>query len=98
VTEVLNTANAPVQVARRKATIYQDELPLMGAQEAALALGVRQSNLRDMAGLPKPFQTIACGSIWLTQDILKYREHRRLNPPRPGPAKGYKQQRKAAAA
>jgi hypothetical protein len=80
-------------VARRKEVIYQDENPLMGAQEAALALGVKQSNLREMSGLPKPFQVLAMGSVWLTRDIVAYREHRRLHPPRPGPKP---KQRKAA--
>jgi hypothetical protein len=72
-------------VARRKETIYQDELPLMGATEAALALGVKQSNLRELSSLPKPFQVLAMGSVWLTKDILAYREWRRINPPKPGP-------------
>lgn len=79
--------------ARRRVMIQQDQNPLMGAQEAALALGVKQSNLREMAGLPKPFQTLACGSIWLSRDILQYREWRRQHPPRPGPKKGWKQAR-----
>jgi len=72
-------------IARRKETLYQDELPLMGAAEAAMALGVKQSNLRELSGLPKAFQTLACGSIWLTKDIVAFREWRRANPPRPGP-------------
>jgi hypothetical protein len=75
----------PVVAARRKETLYQDENPLMGAQEAALALGVKQSNLRELSGLPKPFQVLAMGSVWLAKDIIAYREWRRLNPPRPGP-------------
>jgi hypothetical protein len=75
----------PVPKARRKETIYQDELPLMGATEAALALGVKQSNLRELSGLPKPFQVLAMGSVWLSKDIVNYREWRRLNPPKPGP-------------
>jgi hypothetical protein len=72
-------------IARRKVVIYQDELPLMGASEAALALGVKQSNLRELSGLPAPFQVLAMGSVWLTQDIMGYRNERRINPPRPGP-------------
>jgi hypothetical protein len=69
----------------REVTICQDEQPLMGASEAARALGVMQSNLRELSGLPKPFQVLAMGSVWLTQDILEFREWRRLHPPKPGP-------------
>jgi hypothetical protein len=67
---------------------------LMGAMEAAAALGVEQTNLRKMFGLPKPFQVLGMGSVWLREDIERYREHRRLHPPKPGPKP--KQQRVAA--
>jgi predicted DNA-binding transcriptional regulator AlpA len=80
------TTRKPVLAkARRKVTMYQDENPLMGATEAALALGVKQSNLRELSGLPKPFQVLAMGSVWLTSDIVAYREQRIANPPKPGP-------------
>jgi hypothetical protein len=81
----MSMSDSTTTVARRKVTIYPDELPLMGAMEAAMALGVAQSNLRELSGLPKPFQTLGCGSIWLTEDVIAYREHRRLHPPKPGP-------------
>jgi hypothetical protein len=85
--------------ARKRITFYAEENPLMGAQEAALALGVRQNNLRVLGDtssgmpFPEPLQTLACGSIWLTKDILRYRDERRKHPPLPGP----KAQRVAAA-
>jgi hypothetical protein len=63
----------------------QPQHALMGATEAALALGVKQSNLRELSGLPKPFQVLAMGSVWLADDIIRFRDHRKLHPPTPGP-------------
>jgi hypothetical protein len=59
--------------------------PIMGASEAAEALGVKQSNLRDLAGLPDPFQVLRMGSVWLRDDVLEFKADRIANPPKPGP-------------
>jgi hypothetical protein len=59
--------------------------PLMGAAEAAAALGVNQTNLRALSGLPKPVQVLAMGSVWRAQDIIDYKAWREANPPKPGP-------------
>jgi hypothetical protein len=57
---------------------------LLGAQEAAEFLGVHQSNLRAMVGLPEPFRVLAMGSIWLRDDLVAFQQAREENPPRPG--------------
>jgi hypothetical protein len=48
----------------------------MGTREAADALGVRRENIRKVASLPEPVQVLACGSIWLADDIRAYAERR----------------------
>jgi predicted DNA-binding transcriptional regulator AlpA len=59
--------------------------PILGAREAAAVLGVSQSNLRELVGLPEPFQTLAMGNIWLRSDIEAFRDRRAASPARPGP-------------
>ena len=70
--------NEVVVIARRRDTIYQDERPLMGAMEAAQTLGVEQTNLRTLSGLPEPYQVLRMGSVWLADDIIKFRDKRKL--------------------
>lgn len=50
---------------------------LMGSKEAADYLGISSSNLDRQVGLPKPHQTLACGRIWLAEDIRLFRKRRR---------------------
>lgn len=42
---------------------------LMGASEAAQALGVKVPNLRSTAGLPEPIITLKSGPVWWAHDI-----------------------------
>jgi hypothetical protein len=77
---VTNEQSARVVRARRRDTIYQDEQPLMGALEAAQALGVKQSNLREVSNLPRPYQVLAMGSVWMASDILALAAHRQKHP------------------
>ena len=52
------------------ATLARRQVPdLYGAAEAAAALGVGQTNLRTVAGLPEPVAVLKCGSIWRAADI-----------------------------
>lgn len=46
-----------------------DEPELMGAHEAAKALGVQQTNLRAIRNLPEPYQKVRAGTLWRAQDI-----------------------------
>jgi hypothetical protein len=50
---------------------------LMGAREACVLLGVRSSNLRALAGLPEPVQTLASGPVWLADDLRAFADQRR---------------------
>jgi hypothetical protein len=50
---------------------------LMGAKEAAAAIGCRQTNLRMIAGLPDPVQTVAATSLWDAEEIRAFAESRR---------------------
>lgn len=45
------------------------EPEVYGAMEAALALGVSQTNLRVVANLPVPYQTLASGTLYRASDI-----------------------------
>jgi len=54
----------------------------MGALEAARTLGVAQSNLRTVAGLPEPYAKVASGTLWRAQEIraLAFRRlHKRVS-------------------
>jgi len=46
-----------------------DEPELMGAAEAARTLGVAQSNLRVVKGLPEPYQQLASTTLWRAVEI-----------------------------
>lgn len=50
----------------------------MGAKEACLELGVKSSNLRKLAGLPRP-RELACGSVWAAEDIRDLARVRRAS-------------------
>ena len=77
--------------------VGEDGDGLMGATEAARELGVKQSNLRELVGLPPTYTVLAMGSVWLAQDIHEFKAWRELHPPRPGP-KPYSYHRAVAAA
>jgi hypothetical protein len=87
-------AYGPVKIAKAspgkvaellRAAVDNPVPPLMGAREAASALGVSQSNLRVLSGLPKPVQVLAMGSVWRAQDIIDFKARREATPPKPGP-------------
>jgi hypothetical protein len=46
-----------------------DEPKLMGAREAAEHLGVHQTNLRVVKGLPEPYAKVAATTLYRTSDI-----------------------------
>lgn len=49
----------------------------MGAIEAAAVVGVAQSNLRPVPGLPTALQTLRCGSVWLSDEIEPFAGERK---------------------
>jgi hypothetical protein len=57
---------------RRKA----GEPRLMGAKEAAAALGVGQTNLRVTAGLPEPYDVIGATTLWRAEDVVELAKHK----------------------
>jgi hypothetical protein len=66
-----------------------DEPKLVGAIEAAELLGVRQTNLRVVRGLPEPYQKLRSGTLY-REDEIRALAWSRLNrkvqrPHRPGP-------------
>jgi hypothetical protein len=72
------------------AKMTRAERPLAGAAEASEILGVKQTNLRKLVGLPEPLQVLAMGSVWLREDIEEFADRRAANPARSGPAKRLK--------
>ena len=52
------------------------EPAVMGAAEAADALGVRQQNLRRQVGLPEPYQTVRATTLWRVTDIEEFARSR----------------------
>jgi hypothetical protein len=46
-----------------------DEPELVGASEAAEILGVHQTNLRVVAGLPAPYDRIKATTLWRTKEV-----------------------------
>jgi hypothetical protein len=49
---------------------------MWGAAEAASHLGVRQSNLRTLVGLPEPAQRVRATSLWFADDIRRLKRER----------------------
>ena len=49
---------------------------MMGATEVAEALGVGQTNLRRIPGLPAPVQKIKAGSLWRADEIREFARQR----------------------
>lgn len=49
---------------------------LMGATEVADYLGIATSNIDAQVGMPKPVQVLACGRIWLAEDIRIFKRAR----------------------
>ena len=58
--------------ARRKS-----EPRLYGASEAAAALGVKQTNLRVVGGLPEPYDVLTMGTLWRADEIDALARNRR---------------------
>lgn len=48
----------------------------MGATEVADYLGIATSNIDAQVGMPKPVQVLACGRIWLAEDIRIFKRAR----------------------
>jgi hypothetical protein len=48
---------------------YPSEPELMGAKEAAEALGVGQTNLRVVSGLPEPYDSVGATTLWRADEI-----------------------------
>lgn len=67
------------------------EPELMGATEAARTLGVQQTNLRKVSGLPTPYAKLLAGTLWRADEIralaLKREQARvkRESAPMPAP-------------
>lgn len=53
-----------------------NEPELMGAIEAAEALGVRQVNLRTLKGLPEPYGRVRASTLWRADEIRAFAEER----------------------
>jgi hypothetical protein len=49
---------------------------LMGAKEAAEAIGCRQTNLRQIAGLPDPVAVVSATTLWDADEIRDFAERR----------------------
>jgi hypothetical protein len=47
-----------------------------GAFEAADRLGVVQTNLRPIPGLPEPIDKLRCGSVWLAGEVGEFAKQR----------------------
>jgi hypothetical protein len=56
---------------------------MMGAKEASAAIGCRQSNLRMIAGLPKPVQELASTTLWDAEEIRAFARERNARRYRP---------------
>jgi hypothetical protein len=56
-------------MARRTGPRRSGEPELMGAKEAAEALGVGQTNLRVTSGLPEPYDVVAATTLWRADEI-----------------------------
>jgi hypothetical protein len=58
----------------RKPELMEPEL--MGAAEAADELGVRQQNLRTVAGLPAPYGRVRATTLWRADEIRRLAKRR----------------------
>lgn len=61
------------------------EPELMGAGEAAKTLGVFQSNLRTVSGLPEPYDKVAATTLWRAAEIRTLAWQRQHAPPKNNP-------------
>lgn len=52
------------------------EPELLGAVEAAETLGVDQTNLRKLAGLPAPYDKVRATTLWRAEEVRKLAELR----------------------
>ncbi len=60
---------------------HRDAVPeLMGAKEAAAALGVKVPNLRRTSGVPEPVQELASGPLWVAAQIRALARERASQP------------------
>jgi hypothetical protein len=53
------------------------EPEMFGAKEASVCLGVQQSNLRTVAGLPAPYGSVAATTLYRAEEIRELAEKRR---------------------
>ncbi|CAB4197743.1 hypothetical protein UFOVP1313_29 [uncultured Caudovirales phage] len=58
------------------------EPEVMGASEAAEAIGVRQVNLRTLKGLPEPYGRIRSTTLWRAEEIREFAKNRVTNQPK----------------
>jgi hypothetical protein len=61
---------------RKRGARKAGEPELMGAKEAAAALGVGQTNLRVTADLPEPYDKVAATTLYRAADIAELAESR----------------------
>lgn len=54
---------------------------LVGAAEFADLLGVLNSNLRRVSGLPKPIAMLKVGPVWDAEEAKAFARERERNPP-----------------
>jgi hypothetical protein len=48
------------------------EPELLGARDAAEILGVAQTNLRTLKGLPEPYDKVSATTLWRKSDIERF--------------------------
>lgn len=63
----------PAPRGKRKA----GEPELMGASEVAAELGARQTNIRQVVGLPEAYDVIAATTLWRAEEIREFAAARR---------------------
>jgi hypothetical protein len=65
-----STNRTHVTTRRRKTGARKSTEPeLVGALEAATIVGVSQTNLRVLVGLPEPYQVLRSTTLWRKDDI-----------------------------
>lgn len=60
----------------RSDVVKKNEPKLMGAAEAAEALGVRQQNLRTLVGLPDAYDKVRATTLWRADEVLAFAQER----------------------
>jgi hypothetical protein len=70
--EVWQVAARNTGKGRRKA----GEPRVIGAKEAAEILGVKQTNIRTVRGLPEPYDQVAATTLWRESEIKAFARQR----------------------